>query len=115
MLLQSHDGALHLLPALPSAWPDGHVTGLRARGNVTVDLNWSGGMADRAVLYAGSDGLLRVRSSIFSGPWSLREQRTGRPVAVSGIGAEREFQARRGGVYVLERGVGATMGLRGVI
>ena len=115
MLLQTHDGALHLLPALPSAWPDGHVTGLRARGNVTVDLNWSGGMADRAVLYAGSDGLLRVRSSIFSGPWSLREQRTGRPVAVSGIGAEREFQARRGGVYVLERGVGATMGLRGVI
>ncbi len=104
MLLQSQDGELHVLPALPQAWPEGRVTGLRARGNVTVDLNWSAGVADRAELHAGSDGLLRVRSSIFSGPWSLREQGTGRPVAVSGSGEVREFQAQRSGVYVLERG-----------
>lgn len=43
MLLQSHTGVIHLLPALPGAWANGTVRGLKARGNYTVDITWSDG------------------------------------------------------------------------
>lgn len=62
LLLQSHSGTIDLLPALPSAWPDGEVKGLRARGGVHVDLHWSEGKAERCVLRPDFGGNYRVRA-----------------------------------------------------
>ncbi len=61
MLLQSHAGEIHLLPALPKAWPTGAVTGLRARGNLDVDIQWQDGKLVQATLHPKQDGVFKVR------------------------------------------------------
>lgn len=71
MLLQSHDGSIHLLPALPAAWHTGEVRGLRARGGVTVDMTWRNGKLVQAVLTSDSDLTTRVRCQELSEELSL--------------------------------------------
>ncbi|NIK72085.1 glycoside hydrolase family 95 protein [Paenibacillus sp. BK720] len=61
MLLQSHEDCMHLLPALPKAWPDGEVRGLRARGGVTVDIVWRKGVIHQAILTPDRKGTYHVR------------------------------------------------------
>ncbi|WP_188191185.1 glycoside hydrolase family 95 protein [Nonomuraea sp. SYSU D8015] len=63
MLVQSHHGVIHVLPALPSAWRTGSVRGLRARCDVTVDVWWRDGTAEKVTLRAGRTGEITVRAA----------------------------------------------------
>ncbi|MFZ5431406.1 MAG: glycoside hydrolase family 95 protein [Bacteroidota bacterium] len=62
MLIQSHAGVIHLLPALPSGWPSGKVTGLRTRGGFTVDMEWDNGRLTRANIHSSLGGNCRLRT-----------------------------------------------------
>lgn len=64
MLLQSHDGALHLLPAIPESWSEGEVRGLKARGNFDVDMKWTGGQLSKARIKSNLGGKIRLRSYV---------------------------------------------------
>lgn len=61
MLLQSHTGEIHLLPALPPAWPSGYVKGLRARGGLTVDIVWQNGRVADFRIASSEPREVRVR------------------------------------------------------
>jgi alpha-L-fucosidase 2 len=61
MLLQNHAGEIHLLPALPSAWPDGSVRGLRARGGFQIDISWQDGRLLEALLTSERGEPVRIR------------------------------------------------------
>ncbi|MCM1163635.1 MAG: glycoside hydrolase family 95 protein [Muribaculaceae bacterium] len=64
MLVQSHDGALHLLPAVPDEWENGEVKGLVARGGFVVDMAWNGSQPSQVTVTSRLGGNLRLRSYV---------------------------------------------------
>ncbi|MDB5193813.1 MAG: Alpha-L-fucosidase, partial [Segetibacter sp.] len=63
MLLQSHDGAIHILPALPGNWPSGKVTGLVARGGFVIDITWKDKKLKEVKVKSRLGGNCRLRFS----------------------------------------------------
>ncbi|RBM12142.1 glycoside hydrolase N-terminal domain-containing protein [Streptomyces sp. PT12] len=94
MLVQSHRGVIDVLPALPAVWANGSVEGLRARGDVTVDIAWHGGAPTRVALRPGRTGELTVRGELFDGLFDVRDEDSGRRVDLRRDGPEITFGAR---------------------
>lgn len=96
MLLQSQNAELHLLPALPAAWNDGQVRGLKARGAFEVDINWKNHLLTIASIKSFTGGVCKVRTNM--------------PVNVLNVKAKSQktangyvtvFQTQKGKVYGL--------------
>ena len=98
MLLQSHAGALELLPALPAAWPNGRVAGLRARGGFKVSLTWADGRLRSGEIVSPLGGVCRLRSAALPDV----SDEAGQPIPVrTDASGTLSFPTQPGGTYRL--------------
>ncbi|MBB3113364.1 alpha-L-fucosidase 2 [Paenibacillus phyllosphaerae] len=97
MLLQSHLGYVHLLPAVPGIWTSGSVTGLRARGGFVIDLNW----AERKLQHAAIRSEYGVTFRMFTENRVKVTGSDGKQVQVNQNGPYVEFPTRKGEVYTI--------------
>jgi alpha-L-fucosidase 2 len=98
MLLQSHGGVLRLLPALPGAWPNGKVNGLRARGGFTVGIEWEQGALTRATLISDAGQPCTVRCGALT--LSVQDA-SGQPVKTEAQAGALRFETLTGERYMV--------------
>ena len=103
MLLQSHTGYIHLLPALPSVWPEGSISGLKARGNFEVGMTWQAEKLTKASFYSVNGSSCCLRAGV---PFIITED--SKEIAISSVIKsndknyyEVKFDTRKGGSYQL--------------
>ncbi|MFF2370928.1 glycoside hydrolase N-terminal domain-containing protein [Agromyces sp. NPDC058110] len=101
MLLQSQAGRIDVLPALPSAWPDGSYSGLKARGDVEVGATWEDGSVREITIAPATDGELRIANQILKpGFFALKDSdgTTVEPTLDDGVAT---FDGEAGEVYTI--------------
>ncbi|MES2675109.1 MAG: glycoside hydrolase family 95 protein [Pseudomonadota bacterium] len=103
LLVQSQNNQLALLPALPAAWAVGSVKGLRARGDVIVDLRWNNMELQEAVFHVGHSGELKIKNSLLEKSFLLAEKTSGKAVAIKINGDSGTFAGQGGKTYLLKK------------
>lgn len=97
MLLQSHEDAIELMPAIPECWDRGEFRGLVARGNFTVDMTWQDSHPVKVCIHANKGGVCAVRYNNIA---NCHVQCEGRPVEALYTGRDRmEFMSEQGACY----------------
>jgi len=97
MLLQSHEGALRFLPALPKSWSTGYVQGLKARGGFIVDMKWEGSKFREGKIKSSVDQLCRIQCN-----QSIKVSSEGKTIRTStGEEGVYEFETEAGKSYIL--------------
>jgi alpha-L-fucosidase 2 len=82
MLLQSEEGHIHLLPALPEAWKNGTVSGLRARGGFEIDMTWKDGRLISATIKSSEGGTSHLH---YAGKAIMLKMKKGESVRLDGM------------------------------
>jgi alpha-L-fucosidase 2 len=103
MLVQSQNDVIDILPARPQAWEKGSIKGIRARGDVTVDIEWDMCGEKYVELHAGRDGPIRVRSGALSTEGGFGYEKSHKPTFLELVEDGVSFGARRGGTYFIKR------------
>ena len=101
MLVQSHAGEIELLPALPGAWSNGKVSGLRARGGLGIDLVWAGGLPASATLKPSVDSVQQLRIAPGVRIRAVRDGRTTIPAPAVANSLAR-VSVKAGHVYTID-------------